>query len=401
MRRLAQAVEQCGLLLAAQAHGVDHVLPAGQRAAEQPVALLNLVPAVHLQLAAGHAQAGARAQPLRVEQCLFVELAIADERHDIHRRQVAQPVAVQQDLAAGIAAAEVRAALEAGGLVDPARLAGEAHLLEVPVQLLARRLAAVEDGIVAHLAVGDGLVDLPAAAHLAVEAALRLNALRVVLVDQADLGRAAHAAGDDVFADDVRDVQQVDRAQLRALAAVAQAGRADDAVDLVQHRQHRLIAAGRAAEHLQPLAARADGIVFDHDAPHARIFEVGQDLEVVVDRLRPALLGIADGQVDRVAGEGQVRVFQPLLFRARVVRLVDDLQICADLRQLLRVRPQHAHAHAAADHQQVEQVVVGVEVVDDLEGAVVIGHRVRLETCVAPTHSVRPDRNWRRWNTLS
>ena len=127
-------------------------------------------------------------------------------------------MAVEQDLAAGVAAAEVRAALEAGCLVDPARLAGVAHLLQVPVQLLARRLAAVEDGVVAHLAVGDGLVDLPAAADLAVQAALGLDALLVVLVDQADLGRAAHAAGDDVLADDVGDVQQVDRAQLRALA---------------------------------------------------------------------------------------------------------------------------------------------------------------------------------------
>ena len=229
------------------------------------------------------------------------------------------------------------------------------------MELLAGGLAAVEDGVVAHLAVGDGLVDLPAAAHLTVEIALGLNALGIVLVDEADLRGAAHAAGNDVFADDVGDVQKVDGAQLRALAVVAQTGGADDAVDLIQHRHHRLIAAGRAAEDLEALAARADGIVFDDDAADAAVFLIGKYLEIVVDGLRPALLGIADGECHRIAGEGEIRVLQALAHGARGIGLVDDLKVGAYFGELFGVVLEHAHAHA-----------------DDLKGAVVVGHGVGL-----------------------
>ena len=246
------------------------------------------------------------------------------------------------------------------------------------MELLAGGLAAVEDGVVAHLAVGDGLVDLPAAAHLAVEIAFGLNALGIVLVDEADLRGAAHAAGNDVFADDVGDVQKVDGAQQGALAVVAQTCGADDAVDLVQHRHHRLIAAGRAAEDLEALAARADGIVFDDDAADAAVFLIGENLEVVVDGLRPALLGIADGEGDGIAGEGKVRVLQALVRGARGVCLVDDLKVGANFGELFGIVLEYAHAHAAADHQKIEQIVEGVEIVDDLKGAVVVGHGIGL-----------------------
>ena len=84
---------------------------------------------MHLQFAAGHAQPGAGAEALGLEQGRFVEFAIPDEGHDVDGGEVAQAVAVQQDLAAGVAAAEVGAALEARHFVDPARLAGIAHLL--------------------------------------------------------------------------------------------------------------------------------------------------------------------------------------------------------------------------------------------------------------------------------
>ena len=212
----------------------------------------------------------------------------------------------------------------------------------------------------------------------------------IVLVDEADLRGAAHAAGNDVFADDVGDVQQVDGAQQGALAVVAQTGGADDAVDLVQHRHHRLIAAGRAAEDLEALAARADGIVFDDDAADAAVFLIGQDLEVVVDGLRPALLGIANGEGDGVAGEGDVGVLQAFVRGAPgCTPCGRSRDRCEILGSFLASSRQYAHAHAAADHQKIEQIVEGVEIVDDLKGAVVVGHGVGLETGVAPTHSVR------------
>ena len=84
---------------------------------------------MHLQFAAGHAQPGAGAEALGVEQGLFIELAIPHKGHDVDGGEVAQAVAVEQYLAAGVAAAEVGAALEARHFVDPARLAGVAHLL--------------------------------------------------------------------------------------------------------------------------------------------------------------------------------------------------------------------------------------------------------------------------------
>ena len=287
-------------------------------------------------------------------------------------------MAVQQDLAAGIAAAEVRPTLQAGGLVDPAGLAGVAHLLQMPVQLLTAGLAAVEDGVVAHLAVGNVPVDLPAAVHLAVELALGLDALGVVLIDQADLRGSAHAAGDHVFSDDVGDVQQVDGLELRAHDAVPQARGGDHAMDLVQHGHHGLVAAGRAAEHLQALAAGTDGVVLHHDAPHLGVLLIGQHIEVALDGLGPALLGVADRQRHRVAGEAHSGVLQPLPSGPGIVGLVDDLKVGADLRQLLCVGLEHPHAHAATHHQQVEQIVVGVVIVDDLEGAVVVRHGIGL-----------------------
>ena len=149
-------------------------------------------------------------------------------------------------------------------------------------------------------------------------------------------------------------------------------------MDLVQHGHHGLVAAGRAAEHLQALATGPDGVVFHHDAADLAVFLVGEHVEVAVDGLGPALLGVTDGQRDGVAGEADPGVFQAIFLFARVVRLVDDLQIGADRRQLLRVGLEHAHAHAAAHHQQVEQVVVGVVVVDDLKGAVVVCHGIGL-----------------------
>ena len=78
-------------------------------------------------------------------------------------------------------------------------------------------------------------------------------------------------------------------------------------------------------------------------------------------RLRPALLGVAHSEGGGVVRKGQVGVFQARIGRHRIVGLVQDLQIGAHGRQLVRIALQHAHAHAAAHHQQVEQVVISGE----------------------------------------
>ena len=149
-------------------------------------------------------------------------------------------------------------------------------------------------------------------------------------------------------------------------------------MDFIEHRHHGLVAAGRAAEHLQALAAGTDGVVFHHDAADFCVLLVGEHVKIVVDGLGPALLRVADGQRDRVAGEADPGVFQAIIPGTRIVGFVDDLQIGADRRQLFRVGLEHAHAHAAAHHQQVEQIVVGAVVIDDLEGAVVVRHGIGL-----------------------
>ena len=248
----------------------------------------------------------------------------------------------------------------------------------MPVKLLPGGLVPVEDGVVAHLPVGDGFVNLPAAVYLAVQAALGLDALLVVLVDESDLRGTAHPAGHHVFPDDVGNVQKIDGGQLHHAGFAAGPGLADDLVDLVQHGHHGLVAAGGAAEHLQPLPSGADAVVFHNHRIDFAVFAVGEDLEIMLQRLGPALFGVADGDGDGVGGEIQVGVLQPVLHRAGGVGLVEDLHVCADFRQLFRILLQHAHPHAAAHHEQVKQVVVGVEAVNNLKGAVVVGHGVRV-----------------------
>ena len=119
-------------------------------------------------------------------------------------------MAVQKDLSAGIAAVEIGSALRSRFLVDPSWLSGITHLLQMPVQLFSGRFLPVIDGIVAHLTVGDILIDLPAAVHLTVQMALGLDAGLVLRIDQADLRGTAHAAGNHVFSDDVGDIQKID-----------------------------------------------------------------------------------------------------------------------------------------------------------------------------------------------
>ena len=210
VRGLTKLLQKADLLLPRHLHGVYHILPAGQGAAEQTVSLLHGVPAIHFQLPAGHAVAGAGGQSLGLQKRLRIQRAVLHKAHHVQRGQIAQAMAVQKDLPAGIAAAEIGPALRPRLLVDPSWLSGIAHLLQVPVQLFPCGLMAVINGIVAHLPVGDIFVDLPSAVYLAVQMALGLDAGLVVRVDQADLRGAAHAAGNHVFPDDVGDVQKID-----------------------------------------------------------------------------------------------------------------------------------------------------------------------------------------------
>ena len=147
-------------------------------------------------------------------------------------------------------------------------------------------------------------------------------------------------------------------------------------MDLVQHGHHGAGTAGGAAEGLEALALRTDGVVDHHQGGDALVFPVGEQFKVAGQRLGPALLGVADGQGGGVPGKGQVGVLQTLAGRDGIVGLVQDLQVGAHLGQLVRVGLKHPHAHAAAHHQKVEQVVVGGEVVDHGKGAVVVGHGV-------------------------
>ena len=248
----------------------------------------------------------------------------------------------------------------------------------MPVQHLPGGLFPVIDRVVAHLAVGDGLVDLPPAVHLAIQIALGLDAGGVVGVDQADLAGAAHAAGDHVLADDIGNIQQVNGLELCPYPALPASGGCDHLMDLADHSHHAAIAAGGAAEGAQPLALRADGVVHHNQAGDAPILPVGDQIKVMAQRLGPSFFGIADSQRGGVLAEGQVRVLQPLGHGARVIRLVQDLQVRAHGGQLVGIVLQHPHAHAAAHHQQVEQVVIGRKAVDDGECAVVVGHGVLL-----------------------
>ena len=248
----------------------------------------------------------------------------------------------------------------------------------MPVQLFPAGLAAVVDGVVAHLAVGNLPVDLPAAVHLAVELALCLNAGGVVGVNQADLAGAAHAAGDHVLPDDVGDVQQVDGLEPGPDRILPVSGCGDHLVDLAHHGHHRAVAAGGAAEGLEPLPLGTDGVIDHHQPVDAPVFPAGQKVKVVLQCLGPALLGIADVQGGGVPGKGQVGVLQPVGGGHQVVGFVQDFQIGAHRGQLVGVRLEHPHPHAAAHHQQVEQVMVGGETVDHRERAVVVGHGVLL-----------------------
>ena len=287
-------------------------------------------------------------------------------------------MAVQQYFTAGIAAVKVRAPFGAGFLVDPAGFSGIPHLLQVPVQLLPARLAAVIDRVVAHLAVGDLFIDLPPAVDLAVELAFGLDAGFVVGVDQPDFRGAPHPTRNNILTNNVCDVQQIYRLQLYPGFSFAPAGRSNHLVNLAHHCHHRTIAAGGAAKGFEPFPLRADGIIHNDQTLHLAVFPVGQKVKVMLQRLGPALLRIADRQRCGIPRKSQVGVFQPFGSRHRVIGFVQDFQVGAHRREFVCIGLQHPYPDAAAHHQQVEQVMIGRKAVDNGEGTVVVGHRVGI-----------------------
>src|SRR5699024_1795721 len=116
----------------------------------------------------------------------------------------------------------------------------------------------VENRVVAHLTVGDTLVDLPVPVYLTVEITLGLDTLFVVLVDQPDLGSTADAAGNHVLADNIGDIQKIDGRQMNILFSFSYACGCDYPVDLIQHCHHGFVSAGRPSEYMESFAPRAD-----------------------------------------------------------------------------------------------------------------------------------------------
>ena len=114
-----QSLQKRRLRVAVHACRVYHILPSGQGAAQQAVSLLHQVPAVNFQLPAGHPVSRSCGEPLRFQELLLVQFTVFHKSHHVQRGQVAEAVAVQQDLAAGIAAVKIRPALPSGFLVHP------------------------------------------------------------------------------------------------------------------------------------------------------------------------------------------------------------------------------------------------------------------------------------------
>ena len=79
----------------------------------------------------------------------------------------------------------------------------------MPVQFFSCGLLLIINGIVAHLAMGDVFINLPAPVHLAVQMTLGLNAGFVIRIDQTDLRGAAYTAGHHVFTDDIGNIQKI------------------------------------------------------------------------------------------------------------------------------------------------------------------------------------------------
>ena len=147
-------------------------------------------------------------------------------------------------------------------------------------------------------------------------------------------------------------------------------------MDLIDHGHHGAITACGSSKGLQPLSLGTDGIVNHHESLNSPVLPVGQDVEIMGQRLGPALLGVSDGQRRHIPAEGQIRVFQPLSRRLRIIGLVQDSQICAYRRKFFGIRLQNAHAHAASHHQKIKQIVVGCKAVDHRKGTVVVGHGI-------------------------
>ena len=147
-------------------------------------------------------------------------------------------------------------------------------------------------------------------------------------------------------------------------------------MNLIDHGHHGAVAAGRSSEGFQPLSLGTDGIIDHHQPFYAAVLPIGQNIKIVGQRLRPALLGIADGQRGHITAECQIRVFQPLPRRLRIIGLMQNPKIRARRRKLIRIRLQDTHPYTASHHQKIKQIVVGGKTVDHSERTVIICHWV-------------------------
>ena len=289
---------------------------------------------MHFQFPAGHPVSCSGRKPLGLEKRRLVQLSVMNKGHHIDSSQVAHSMTVQKDLSAGIAAPEICSSLLSGFFVYPSGLPGIAHLLQMPVKLLSGRFFPVKNRIVAHLAVSDTFIDLPVSVHLTVKITLRLDTFLVVLVDKADLRGTAHAAGNHVLPNDIGDVQKVDGGKLDIFLPFAGACGNNYFMNFVQHCHHRFIAASCTAENMKPFSSGADAVVFYNNGIDLCVLPVGEELEIVIQGLRPSFFRVPYRHRHCVSGKVQIGIFQTILRLSRRIRFVKDPHICPGLRQL-------------------------------------------------------------------
>ena len=93
-------------------------------------------------------------------------------------------------------------------------------------------------------------------------------------------------------------------------------------MNLIDHTHHGLVTRCRTAEHLELFALRTDIAVIDHDMTDLIVLVVVEQVKVRVERLCPALLGVADGDVSGITREGEVGVLQTLILGHFLIHLV-------------------------------------------------------------------------------
>jgi len=225
----------------------------------------------------------------------------------------------------------------------------------------------------------DLIIDDPFLIYFFIKFAFRLNAVFVILIDQDDFRGTANAANDYVFAYDIGQVETVDGQKFDTICGGTAGGLIDHLGDLQEHVLHAGVSAGSSAKGLELFAPRSDVVIVQDQCLDLTVFRAVMHLEEIVQRLDPSLFAVSDGDRDRiVVGEFQGSTVLAKCFQLWCVRFMNDFQIGTDLRQFEHIGFQNSHANAGADHKQIENVLKGREAVDHLEGAVVVGHRIKL-----------------------